>query len=273
MNRSSWTLPGIAVALAIAVTTTMDANGLSAFSALPLLPLMAIFWAIDRAPRRAVGFVSGGARDYGLAILHPVLVMGLLTALAAAFGAVHPAVTPASRVAFVCVRVSAATFLVALLTEEGFFRGWLWSALERAGESPARVLVETSLAFAAWHISAVSLKTGFDLPARHIPLFLVNAAVMGVIWGLLRAISGSVVVSSFAHGLWNGGAYVLFGFSTHAGKLGIADVWLWGPEVGVLGLAANAAFAAALWGLWRSGRTGRPAIAALPGPAPAAPRS
>jgi hypothetical protein len=43
MNRSIW--PAISgVALAIAITTTMDATGLSAFSALPLLPLVALFW-------------------------------------------------------------------------------------------------------------------------------------------------------------------------------------------------------------------------------------
>jgi hypothetical protein len=245
--------PALAVLLAIGITTTMDANGLSAFSALPLLPVGALFWLIDRIPRRSVGYVLGKPFDYFLALLHPLLVFGFLAALALAVGAVHPAASPASRVAFNCFRVAAATFLVVLVTEEGFFRGWLWAALERAGESPARVLAGTSVAFAAWHISAVSLETGFDLPGRRIPLFLVNAAVMGAIWGLLRAVSGSVVVSSAAHGLWNGGAYVLFGFSTHPGKLGIADVWLWGPEVGVLGLAANVVFAAALWRVWRRG--------------------
>jgi len=243
--------PALAVLLAIGITTTMDASGLSAFSALPLLPLGAAFWLADRTPRRSVGFIPGRPRDYFLAMLHPGLVFGSLAVLALAFGAVHPAATPASRVVFNCLRVGAATFLVALLTEEGFFRGWLWAALERAGQTPTRVLAGTSLAFAAWHISAVSLKTGFDLPAERIPLFLVNAALMGAIWGLLRAISGSVVVSSAAHGLWNGGAYVLFGFSTHPGKLGIADVWLWGPEVGVLGFAANLVFAAALGSVWQ----------------------
>jgi hypothetical protein len=246
------------------VTTAMDANGLSAFSALPLLPILAIFWAIDGAPRRAVGFTFGRGRDYLLALLHPLAVFGILAALALFFGAVHPAATGASRAAFNVIRVAAATFLVALLTEEGFFRGWLWSALERAGETPVRTLVETSLAFAAWHISAVSLKTGFDLPGRRIPLFLVNAAVMGAIWGMLRAISGSVAVSSAAHGLWNGGAYVLFGFSTHPGKLGIADVWLWGPEVGVLGLLANLGFAAFLWRVWTARGRRPPATAASP---------
>lgn len=264
MKSSAAILPVLAVALAIAVTTAMDANGLSAFSALPLLPIMGIFWAIEGSPRRNVGFVLARPLDWLRAASHSLLVMGVLVALALAFGRVHPAATPVLRVGLGIVRVSAATLLVVLLTEEGFFRGWLWSALERAGEAPAKVLVETSLAFAAWHISAVSLKTGFDLPAAHIPLFLVNAAVMGAIWGLLRAISGSIVVSSFAHGLWNGFAYVLFGFSTHPGKLGIADVWVWGPEVGVLGLAANVLFAAVLWRVWRGRDPARKRPTAVP---------
>jgi hypothetical protein len=54
-------------------------------------------------------------------------------------------------------------------------------------------------------------------------------------------------VSSLSHGLWNGGAYVLFGFGTRTGALGIRNTTLFGPEVGVLGLALNVALAALLW--------------------------
>lgn len=73
-------------------------------------------------------------------------------------------------------------------------------------------------------------------------MFLVNAAVLGANWGLLRSLSGSVVVASVSHGLWNGMAYALFGFGTHVGALGIQDTSLYGPEVGVLGLGLNVAF-------------------------------
>jgi len=271
MKSRAWSRPVLAVFLAIAITTTMDASGLSAFSALPLLPLLAVFWFLDRMPRREVGFVLGRPFDFALALLHPALVMGALAALALAAGAVHPAATPASRVVLGCLRVAAATFLVALVTEEGFFRGWLWGALERAGATPRQVLAGTSFAFALWHVSAVTLETGFDLPAARVPLFIVNVAVMGAIWGLLRALSGSVVVSSAAHGLWNGGAYVLFGFSTHPGKLGIANVWFWGPEVGILGLGANLVFAAALWSVWRRRGSRTPAPVGARARAEAAP--
>ena len=68
-----------------------------------------------------------------------------------------------------------------------------------------------------------------------------------MIWGLLRWISGSVVVTSVSHGLWNGGAYVLFGFGSNTGALGVKNTAIFGPEVGVLGLVLNLVFAVGLW--------------------------
>ena len=53
---------------------------------------------------------------------------------------------------------------------------------------------------------------------------MVNATLLGAAWGILRMMSGSVVVASISHGLWNGLAYVLFGF-------GVASIviaqWHW----------------------------------------------
>ena len=49
---------------------------------------------------------------------------------------------------------------------------------------------------------------------------------------------------------WNGLDYVLFGFGTKAGMLGIANTAVFGPEVAILGLAVNTVFAGAL-SLWR----------------------
>jgi hypothetical protein len=217
------------------------------FSALPLLPLTAILWYLGRFSRQEMGFVAGRWRHYGLAALYPVVVLGAVALVAAAAGAVDLSHTNWRKALLNLVLVAVSTILVAILTEEGFFRGWLWASLDRADQTPDRVLIWSSLAFSLWHLSAVSLKTGFDLPAAQIPVFMVNAAVMGAVWGLLRRISGSVIVASLSHGVWNGGAYVLFGFGTKVGALGVKDTWLFGPEVGVLGLALNVVFAAALW--------------------------
>jgi CAAX protease family protein len=253
--RLKW--PVLGVALAIAVTTAMDTRGLAAFSALPLCPLMGILWYVERLSRPSVGLTWGRWRHYGLAALYPALVMGVLALISAATGAVNVSGTNWRKAGLNLLLLAASTFLVAILTEEGFFRGWLWASLERAGENESRVLVWTSAAFSLWHVSAVALKTGFDLPASRIPLFLLNVAVVGAIWGLLRWISGSILVTSLSHGVWNGMAYVLFGYGTKVGALGIKNTALYGPEVGVLGLTLNLLFLAGLWWWSRGSRTRR----------------
>ncbi len=250
----SLVLPLLGVLLAIAITTTMDANGLSAYSALPLCPLMLLFWYLELHSRQSMGFVWGRLHDYGLAVLYPILVLGAVTVIVTAAGAADVAQTdwPKARLNFALV--TASTILVAIITEEGFFRGWLWSALTRRGQTVASALLWTSIAFALWHLSAVTLDTGFDLPQAQIAVFMANAAVMGAVWGLLRALSGSVIVSSVSHGVWNGGAYVLYGFGGKVGALGVKNTAVFGPEVGVLGLALNILFAAALWWWWTGTR-------------------
>ena len=60
---ASLSRPMLGVIVAIAITTTMDACGLSAFSALPLFPLMGIFWYLEGLSRPSVGFVWGDARS------------------------------------------------------------------------------------------------------------------------------------------------------------------------------------------------------------------
>ena len=226
----------------------MDATGLSAFSALPLFPLMGLLWYLEKHSRQDIGLVGGRPLGYGLAILYPTLVLGAVGGISAASGALDAAQIDWSGAWRKVAIVSAATVVVALITEEGFFRGWLFASLRRAGLNGSATLVVSSLAFSLWHLSAVTLSTGFDLPAAQIPAFMFNAVVLGLIWGLLRANSGSILVSSVSHGLWNGGAYVFFGYGTTAGALGIHDTPIYGPEVGILGLGLNLLFAAALWG-------------------------
>ena len=240
------------VLAAIAITTAMDAGGLSAFSALPLFPLMGLFWYLQRLTRPSVGFVWGRWSDYGLAVLYPVLVLGLTAFITVVAGAARFESTNWGKAWINLALVGVSTILVATVTEEGFFRGWLWASLERAGQKPGGALGWSSIAFSLWHLSAVALKTGFDLPARQIPVYLVNVAVIGAIWGMLRSISGSVIVASVSHGVWNGGAYVLFGFGTKVGALGVQETAVYGPEVGALGLLLNLLFAAALWGWWKA---------------------
>jgi membrane protease YdiL (CAAX protease family) len=256
--------PIVGVLAAIGITTAMDAGGMAAFSALPLLPLLLLFWRLERHTRGAVGFTWGRAWHYALAVLHPLAVLGTLAAVAFAAGATDLSNTRWDKAGLNAATVAIATILVAIVTEEGFFRGWLFASLERAGKGRGAVLAWSSVAFALWHLSAVAIAEEFRLPASQIGVFMANATVMGLVWGMLRSWSGSIVVASVAHGLWNGIAYVGFGVGGRTGALGIRDTAFYGPESGLLGLALNGAFAVILWRAWRRGRS------PLPHPAPGA---
>ena len=242
-------LPIAGVLVAIAATTTMDATGLFMFSALPLFPLLLLFWYIQRFSRQSIGFVWGQWRHYGLAILYPVVVLGALGLISAIMKTVDISQTNWRKALLNFGLVSISTMLVGLVTEEGFFRGWLWASLKRAGEKQGAILICSSIAFALWHISSVTFDTGYKPSLMQVPVFIINAAVIGAIWGLLRWVSGSIVVTSVSHALWNGGAYVLFGFGTKTGALGVKNTAVYGPEIGVLGLVANVIFAIVLYGL------------------------
>ena len=248
----SWIWPVVGTLVAIAITSTMDATGTSSFSSLPLFPLLVLFWYLQRFSAKDVGFTWGSSqllRYYGLAVLYPLVVMGAIAAVAALTGALHPAAaTHHKHSVWLLLLVNGGTTIpVVLLTEEGFFRGWLWASLKRTGQGTVMVLILTSVAFALWHWSSVMLPTGFNPPMSQVPTFMLNAAVLGAIWGMLRLLSGSLVVASVSHGVWNGLAYVLFGFGTQLGTLGISNTVIYGPEIGVLGLLLNIGVAAVLW--------------------------
>ncbi len=142
------------------------------------------------------------------------------------------------------------TIVGVLITEEGFFRGWLWGALDRARLSDPAILLWTSAVFAAWHFPVVLIEADFVLPARQVPTYLANVLLLGMCWGTMRMATGSVVVASVSHGLWNGMAYVLFGYGQTSGALGIADSAAYDPERGVWGIALNFLAFLLLWRWW-----------------------
>jgi len=239
--------PLVGTLAAIAITTAMDANGLSVFSALPLFPLGLLLWYWERFSRQEMGLAWGRPRNYGLALLYPFVVIGAAALIALQAGVVDISATDWKRFWIELLAGSTVGSLMVLLTEEGFFRGWLWASLGKAGQNQSRVLLWSSLAFTLWHVSAVSLDTGFDLPVKQILIYLPNAFLLGLIWGMLRLISGSAVVAAVSHAVWNGLAYGLFAYGEKVGALGVTETAVYGPEVGYVGLVLNAAFAAWLW--------------------------
>src|SRR5690349_9198649 len=168
-------LPVAGTLAAIAITATMDATGYFAFSALPLFPLMLLFWWLDRLTRRELGFRLARSNDYAIPLLYPILVMGAIATIAAANGVLDTSDTDWGKAGLNVALVGVTTIIVAIVTEEGFFRGWLWGALQRRRFKPRSILMWTSLAFAGWHIAPISMSTGFDVPVNQIPVYLINA--------------------------------------------------------------------------------------------------
>jgi hypothetical protein len=73
-----WILPTLGIIAALATNTIANMGVLPAVGALVLLPLLVIFWYIERFARRDMGFVAGRLHHYGLGLLHPVLVLSLI---------------------------------------------------------------------------------------------------------------------------------------------------------------------------------------------------
>jgi hypothetical protein len=85
---SSLVLPIVGILIAIAGTTTMDATGLSDFSAFALLPLMLLFWYLEGLSRSEMGFRWGKPAHFALALLYPLVVIGGIAIVATLAGAV-----------------------------------------------------------------------------------------------------------------------------------------------------------------------------------------
>ena len=108
-------------------------------------------------------------------------------------------------------------------------------------------LSASSSPFGLWHLSTALLPTAFHPALAQVPIYIVNATVIGFVWAQLRQRSGSIIVTSVSHGVWNGLVYVLFGYGTTIGVLGVHNTAVFGPEIGVIGLVLNIVFAGALW--------------------------
>lgn len=231
----------VVVALLIAVASPMleALTGQGVLYNAVLLVAFAGLWAAFRLDKREMAWGWGGLRMHAGSFVYPLGVMALLAAAAWAAGDVHLAGDP-KKIVLNLVLVFLATWVVGLITEEGVYRGALWGMGMRAGWSDGAILVATSLAFAAWHVGVPLVEAEFRLPAWQLPIWLGNVVLLGLAWGLLRRISGSLLVPATAHASWNALAYVFFGYGEKATALHVERSWLFDPERGILGLAVNA---------------------------------
>jgi len=256
-RRLSWPLAASLAAIVFS-PVLMLATGSDMLYGLWLAVLMVGLWFARRLTRREVGVALGDARSYLIAAAYAVGIIGLV-----ALGAWASQLIDLSQFSWVKVlrRLSLGflfTLALALVTEEGFFRGALWGSCERAGFSPATTVIFTSVAFGLWHAAVPIIDPEFTQPLAKLPQYVIGSTVFGVAMGLLRLRSGSLLVPSAGHALWNAATYTFFGAGERVGQLGIADTSLWDPERGYAGLALAMLGTALLW------RSVGPARAASP---------
>lgn len=239
----------LAIAAALVLPAMLDAMGYAAFSALAIIPVMLVFWLTTRQHPRRIGFTIGRLSSYGWAIAHPAFSLGIIGAVALGLGQIAPAEFDPAQTFGLIGAIFLSNMILSMLTEEGFFRGWLWAMFEKM--PPLARLVLTTLPFAALHMTFAALEHEYQLPPLQLAIYLTGAITLGAIWGMMRELSGSILMTSLAHGLWNGLVYPLFGIGTRQGDLGITNIDLLGPERGILGLSLNIIFALILWRSYR----------------------
>jgi membrane protease YdiL (CAAX protease family) len=212
-----------------------------------LTVLMIALWAAQRLTKREVGIAIGDPKSYLIALAYAVGIIGFIAlgALAAQLVDLKD-FSPATAFRRLSLNFLV-TFVLALITEEGFFRGALWGSCERAGFSASKTIIWTSLAFGLWHFAVPIIDPDFAQPLSKVPQYVVGSTVFGVAMGLLRLRSGSIIVPSLCHALWNASVYTFFGAGEKMGQLGISDPGIWDPERGYAGLVLAVLVAVLLW--------------------------
>jgi membrane protease YdiL (CAAX protease family) len=221
-----------------------------------LAAMMIALWAVQRLTRHEVGIAIGDSKSYFLALAYAVGIIGCVALGAWAAQLIDLKDYSASTVFRRLTLNFLVTFVLALVTEEGFFRGALWGSCERAGFSPAKTVIWTSLAFGLWHFAVPIIDPDFAQPLSKVPQYVIGSTVFGVAMGLLRLRSGSIIVTSLCHAVWNASVYTFFGAGEKMGQLGISDSSIWDPERGYAGLVL-AVLVATLWWWWVKPSTAR----------------
>lgn len=227
--------------IAILSVTILDLLGATQFSALSLVPLFGAGWALKRYSKKEIGLFKGKAKDYALAIGYPFVVLAIILSGLWLTGNLHYDVKsgPWKVLAALTINATVSVILV-FLTEEGFFRGFLWRILEERGFSPDNTLFATTVVFAVWHIPVALIEFGDTATIATTLIFMANVVLLSLNWGLLRQRSNSVVVAAVSHSVWNTLVYFLFGFGEEiTGALDLSTTSFFSPERGLLGVILN----------------------------------
>jgi membrane protease YdiL (CAAX protease family) len=246
IKAASWPLVASVGAIAISPLLVL-ATAQGGLYNLWLAVMMIALWAAQHLTRREVGIAVGDPKSYFIGLGYAV---GIIGCVALGAWAAHSIDLKDYSATTVFRRLSLnflVTFVLALITEEGFFRGALWGSCVRAGFTPAKTVIWTSLAFGLWHFAVPIVDPDFAQPLSKVPQYVFGSTAFGFAMGLLRLSSGSIIVPSLCHALWNASVYTFFGAGEKMGQLGISDLSIWDPERGYAGLFLAILGAVLLW--------------------------
>lgn len=240
----------VTLGVCLASPLLMGLTGDATWYALPLLVAVPMLWRTCRLSRHEIG-LRRSKGFYSRATLLPLVVVGGAVWLATLGGVARVGEIRLGTLGLQVSTMALITAFGALVTEDGFFRGALWGLLERGGRSTDAILLWTSTAYVVWYLPILWVTPS---PVGGLEAFLVHALnlwLLALCWGVLRLASGSILVTAWAHGLWSGLAYTLFGFGDAGGAMGVVDALRFDPERGWAGVALNTAALLMLWRWWR----------------------
>jgi uncharacterized protein len=241
-----WLIGGSFLALILSPLIVI-LTGNESYYTLILFPLILLLWFFTRFSKILMGIRWGNGPAYALAILYPLFVMGLTGLIVWGSAGIQAENIPLTRIATNLAIMFLMTLLFALITEESFFRGWLWGMLEHRGTNLWLILILTGGLFSVWHFAINFVMPNMNIASSVVPVYLGNLFLLGINFGLLRKASGSIIVPSVSHALWNALLYNLYGLGDNNGALAVSSYQLFDPERGILGLALNIISAGFLW--------------------------
>jgi membrane protease YdiL (CAAX protease family) len=203
---------GITYGLALAIALALPHAGIAPLISI-LVPItsvaLTVLLTVPRGARRrewsAVGFGLPGGLALVVAVVGPVLIIGLSFGVAVLLGVVRFPAPDGSAGAVLRLVLATAVFAVVFLGEEVGWRGFLMLRLAEL-TSGRRAAVLTGACHAVFHLPLLVLTTTYQSAGNRwivVPMVMVTLTMAGVWYGWLRAWSGSIWPVSLSHSAFN----------------------------------------------------------------------
>jgi len=204
---------GITYGLALAIALALPHAGIAPLISI-LVPVtsvaLTVWLTVPRGARgtvwSAVGWGMPAVRALVVAVVGPVVIIGLSFGVAVALGVVRfPALDGSAGIALGRAVLATAVFAVVFLGEEVGWRGFLLLRLAEL-TSGRRATVLTGAFHAVFHLPLLLLTTTYQSAGNRwivVPMVMVTLTMAGVWYGWLRLWSGSIWPVSLSHSAFN----------------------------------------------------------------------